>query len=77
VTQGFKDVRTYLDELEHSKEGRSEQVSAGLEIYVDLWRKAIKRGVISGEDGVDVALAKLDKEGGLYAAAGNEAEEHP
>ena len=77
MTQGFKDVRTYLEELERSKEGRSEQVSAGLEIYVDLWRRAIQRGVISVEDGVDVALAKLDKEGGLYAAAGNETKEHP
>ena len=76
MTQGTKDVRTYLDELERSKEGRNEQVKAGLEIYVDLWKEAIRRGVISEKDGVDAALDKLDRKGGLYEAAGGEAQEH-
>ena len=76
MTQGFKDVRTYLNDLERSKEGRSEQVRAGLEIYVGLWKEAIRRGVISEGDGVDTALGKLDRQGGLYAAAGEEGQEH-
>jgi hypothetical protein len=65
-----RDVRAYLEELERTKEGRPEQVKEGLEIYIDLWKKAIERGVVAGSDGVEVALAKIEKEGGLYAAAG-------
>ena len=72
-----KDVRTYLQELEDTKEGRSDQVKAGLEIYIDLWREAIRRGIIAEGDGVDVALAKIDREGGLYAAAGEQGKEQP
>ena len=70
MTVRMKDVRTYIDELEATKEGRPEQVKEGLEIYIDLWAKAIERGVVEESDGVDVALAKIEKEGGLYAAAG-------
>jgi len=77
VTKGFKDVRTYLEELEKTKEGRSEQVKSGLEIYIDLWKEAIKRGVISDLDEVDEALTKLDRAGGLYAAAGERAKGLP
>jgi hypothetical protein len=61
-------VDDYLEELERKKEGRDPQVREGLEIYLDLWKKAIERGVVSGKDPVDVALAKLDKKGGLYKA---------
>jgi hypothetical protein len=53
-----------------TKEGRSEQVKQGLEIYIGLWEKAIERGVVDESDGVDAALAKIEKEGGLYIAAG-------
>ena len=77
MTKGFKDVRTYLEELEKTKEGRSEQVKSGLEIYIDLWKEAIKRGVISDLDEVDEALTKLEKSGGLYAAAGERAKGIP
>jgi len=66
----MKDVRTYIDELERTKENRPEQVKEGLEIYIDLWEKAIERGVVEETDGVDAALTKIEKEGGLYAAAG-------
>ena len=65
-----KDVRTYLEELEKTKEGRAEQVKQGLEIYIGLWRRAVERGVIAETDGVDEALAKIEEEGGLNAAAG-------
>ncbi len=70
MTARVKDVRTYIDELERTKDGRPEQVREGLEIYIDLWEKAIERGVVDEADGVDAALAKIEKEGGLYAAAG-------
>ena len=70
MTSGMKDVRAYIDELERTKEGRPEQVKEGLEIYIDLWEKVIERGVVEETDGVDSALAKVEKEGGLYAAAG-------
>ena len=66
----MKDVRTYIEELERTKEDRPEQVKEGLEIYIGLWEKAIERGVVEETDGVDAALAKIDEEGGLYAAAG-------
>jgi hypothetical protein len=61
-------VDDYLEELERTKEGRDPQVKEGLEIYVALWKKAIEKGVVSGTDAVDDALAKLDKRGGLYKA---------
>jgi hypothetical protein len=66
----MKDVRTYIGELERTKKDRSEQVKEGLEIYISLWEKAIERGVVGETDGVDAALEKIEKEGGLYAAAG-------
>ena len=71
MTKG-KDVRTYLEELEKTKEGRTEQVREGLEIYISLWRRAMERGVVAGTDGVDDALVKIESEGGLYMAAGEE-----
>jgi hypothetical protein len=67
-----KDVRRYLEELERNKEGRPDQVSEGIEIYIDLWKKAISKGIISPTDGIDVALAKLEVIGGLYKAAEEE-----
>jgi len=70
LTSRVKDVRSYIDELQRSKDGRPEQVKEGLEIYIDLWEKAIERGVVEETDGVESALAKIEKEGGLYAAAG-------
>jgi hypothetical protein len=70
VTAKSKDVRGYIEELERTKEGRPDQVKEGLEIYINLWEKTIERGVVAETDGVDVALAKIEKEGGLYAAAG-------
>ena len=63
--------------MEGTKEGKSEQVREGLEIYIDLWQKAIQRGVISESDGVEEALSKLEEKGGLYAAAGQGEREEP
>jgi len=70
LTARVKDVRTYIDELQRTKEDRPEQVKEGLEIFIDLWEKAIERGIIEESDGVDAALAKIEKIGGLYVAAG-------
>ena len=70
MTARMKDVRSYIDELERTKGERPAQVREGLEIYIDLWEKAIDRGVVEETDGVDAALSKIEKEGGLYAAAG-------
>ena len=70
MTARMKDVRTYIGELERTKEDRPEQVKEGLEIYIGLWEKAIERGVVEETDGIDAALAKIENEGGLYAAAG-------
>ena len=70
MTSGRRDLRSYLEELEKTKEGRTEQVKEGLEIYIDLWRRAIERGVVDETDGVDGALAKIERKGGLYKAAG-------
>jgi len=66
-----RDVRSYLDELEKTKGDRNEQVKEGLEMYIDLWRKAIERGVIGESDEVDSALVKIEQAGGLYKAAGD------
>lgn len=70
MTAKVRDVRTYLEELERNKEGRGAQVKEGLEIYIDLWRRAIEKGVISESEGVESALAKIESRGGLYQAAG-------
>lgn len=64
-----KSVGSYLEELDRSKEGREEQVKQGLEIYIELWRKAIEKGVVASADDVETALEKLDQMGGLYKAA--------
>ncbi len=65
-------VRTlgeYLKELEKSKKGKPEQVSDALEIYLDLWRKAVEKGVVKQSDGIEEALSKVEQSGGLYKAA--------
>ena len=64
-----KSVSDYLRELEETKDGREPQVKEGLEIYIELWRKAIERGVVSEGDQVDEALTKIEDKGGLYKAA--------
>lgn len=64
-------MKEYLSELEKTKGDRTEQVKEGLEMYIDLWRNAIERGVIREGDRVDEALAKIEKAGGLYKAAGD------
>jgi hypothetical protein len=71
VSAKVRNVGDYLRELEKTKKERNEQVREGLEIYIDLWKRAIERGVVKEADGVDQALAKIENEGGLYKAAGD------
>ena len=66
-----RDVKGYLAELEKTKLERTDQVKEGLEIYIDLWRRAIQGGVVAESDSVDEALRKIDERGGLYKAAGD------
>jgi len=58
-----------MDELERTKEGRPEQVKEGLEVYLDLWKRAVANGVVMADDDVEEALEKIDRKGGLYASA--------
>jgi hypothetical protein len=62
-------VSEYIAELEKTLAGRTEQVREGLEIYIELWKKAVDNGVISMDDGVEFALSKIEAKGGLYRAA--------
>jgi hypothetical protein len=62
-------VKGYLDQLKETKKGKPSQIKEALDIYIDLWEKAIKNGTILEGDEIDVALSKIDKAGGLYAAA--------
>lgn len=62
-------VRDYLQELEKSKEGKPGQVRDGIDSFIELWRGALGRGVVSEDDQVSDALAKIDSVGGLYKAA--------
>ena len=62
-------VKEYLDELKDNRKGKPPQIREALDIYVELWGKAIKNGTVSEEDEVGAALSKLDEAGGLYAAA--------
>lgn len=64
-----RDVGEYIRELESTIEGRPEQVKQGLEIYIDLWKKAVENGAISMTDDVETALQKIEGKGGLYRAA--------
>ncbi|MBI2648423.1 MAG: hypothetical protein HYU03_04075 [Thaumarchaeota archaeon] len=64
-----KSVERYLKELRDSKKEKPQQVKDGIEIYIELWEKAIKRGIVSPDDDVESALQKIDASGGLYKAA--------
>lgn len=63
-------VREYLEQLRETRKGKPSQIKDALEIYVELWGKAIKNGTVSEDDEIGAALSKLDDAGGLYEAAG-------
>lgn len=64
-------LQEYIKELERSKKGKPDQVREALEIYLDLWKRAIENRVVGLSDPMEEALAKIEKRGGLYSAAGN------
>ncbi len=63
-------VKGYLDQLKETKKGKPAQIRDALDIYIELWEKAIENGTVLESDEIDVALSKIDKAGGLYEAAG-------
>ncbi len=64
-----KKLAEYIEDLEVGKEERPEQVKQGLEIYIEMWKRAIENGVVEGTDDMEVALRKVDARGGLQQAA--------
>ncbi len=65
----FKNVESYLKELKDSRKEKPQQVKDAIEIYIELWEKAIKKGIVAPDDDVESALLKIDASGGLYKAA--------
>jgi len=65
-----KTLRGYLEELERNKKGKPDEVREALEIYLELWKKAIGNGVVGPSDEMSEALTKVERSGGLYQAAG-------
>ena len=59
----------YIDQLEGKKQEKPDQVREGIEIYVGLWKSAVDRGVVARSDDLEEALEKIDRVGGLRAAA--------
>ena len=64
-----KTVSDYLAELERDKNGKPDQVRDGIEIYLELWKKALERGAVLSSDEISLALAKVEEKGGLYKIA--------
>jgi len=69
MVQGVNTVGDYLRELRETRKAKPDQVQDALDIYVDLWKKVIEKGIVSSSDDIDLALSKLDEAGGLYKAA--------
>ncbi|HUI86377.1 MAG TPA: hypothetical protein VLY21_04395 [Nitrososphaerales archaeon] len=63
-------VQEYIEELDRSKKEKPDQVKEALEIYLDLWKSALKKGVVSPTDSISDALTKIEAKGGLYESAG-------
>jgi len=68
-------VREYLSQLKENKKGKPTQIRDAIDIYLDLWARAIEQGTVSDDDEIGEALSKLDKAGGLYGAAGEKVSE--
>ncbi len=59
----------YLHELSEAKKEKPVQIREAIDIYIDLWRKTIDRGIVDATDDIDKALSKIDAKGGLYQAS--------
>lgn len=64
-------VQEYIEELERSKKEKPDQVKAALEVYLELWKKTVERGVVGPSDSIMEALTKIENSGGLYKSAGD------
>ncbi|HLQ21144.1 MAG TPA: hypothetical protein VK127_02430 [Nitrososphaerales archaeon] len=64
-----KSVEEYLKELGDAKRDKPSQIKEALQIYIDLWKKTVEKGVVQLTDDIETALTKIDKQGGLYLAA--------
>ena len=64
-----KNVEEYLKGLGDSKRDKPAQIREALQIYIDLWKKTIEKGVVQPSDDIETALTKIDNQGGLYLAA--------
>ena len=73
---GEKTVEEYLKELGQGRANKPDDVKEALDTYLELWKTAIEKGTIDGDEGIADALLKLDKLGGLYAVAKREEEEN-
>jgi len=69
VSARVKNVKEYLKELGEAKRDKPAHIKEALQIYIDLWKKALERGIIQQTDDIDAALSKIDAQGGLYRAA--------
>jgi hypothetical protein len=63
--QGME-VREYLKQLRATRKGKPPQIREALDIYIDLWDKAVESGTVAEGDEIGAALSKIDKAGGLY-----------
>ncbi len=63
-------LKEYLARIKETKRGKPERVKEALEVYIELWDKALRNGTVSESDEVDAALSKVEKAGGLYRAGG-------
>lgn len=70
MSSRVKNVQEYLKELGEAKKEKPDQIREAIDIYIDLWKKTIEKGIVETTDDIDTALSKIDKQGGLYAAAG-------
>ena len=70
MSSRVKNVREYLKELGEAKKEKPDQVKEAIDIYIDLWKKTIEKGVVEPTDDIGTALSKIDQKGGLYQAAG-------
>ena len=58
-------VKEYLTQLKATKKGKPAQIKEALEIYIELWDKAVRNGTVGEGDEIAAALSKIDKAGGL------------
>ncbi len=69
MSSRVRNVEEYLKELGEAKKEKPVQIREAIDIYIDLWRKTIEKGIVEPTDDIDKALSKIDEKGGLYQAS--------